>query len=54
MATVEVMNDRLCVASKGEEQRELSPQYPLSCYSAGTGCQVWPPLLFRHHRVLLD
>ena len=38
VATVEVMNDRLCVASRGEETRELSPQYPLSCFASGNGC----------------
>ena len=39
VATAEVMNDRLCIASNGAEQRELSPQYPLSCYDGGQGCQ---------------
>jgi len=39
VATAEVMNDRLCIASGGAEQRELSPQYPLSCYDGGSGCQ---------------
>ena len=39
VATAEVMNDRLCIASSGAEQRELSPQYPLSCYDDGQGCQ---------------
>ena len=38
VATVEVMNDRLCVASGGEKTRELSPQYPLSCFASGNGC----------------
>jgi hypothetical protein len=32
------MNDRLCVASGGKEQRELSPQFPLSCFASGNGC----------------
>ena len=39
VAAVEVMNDRLCVATKGRESRELSAEYPLACYAeAGKGC----------------
>ena len=38
VAATEVMNDRLCVASDGEQRRELSPQYALSCFDAGSGC----------------
>ena len=38
VAVVEVMNDRLCVASDGAEQQELSPEYPLACFDAGSGC----------------
>ena len=38
VSTVEVMNDRLCVKSKGKETRELSPQFPLSCFASGNGC----------------
>jgi C1A family cysteine protease len=36
VAATEIMNDRACIAH-GERQ-ELSPQYALSCYSAGAGC----------------
>ena len=38
VAATEVMNDRLCVKSDGNERRELSPQYALSCFDAGAGC----------------
>ena len=38
VAATEVMNDRLCVASGGRRRRELSPQYALSCFDAGAGC----------------
>jgi len=38
VAATEVMNDRLCVATRGEKTQELSPQYPLSCYSSGDRC----------------
>ena len=38
VAATEVMNDRLCVASGGEKRRELSPQFALSCFDAGSGC----------------
>lgn len=38
VAATEVMNDRLCVASDGDSRRELSPQYALSCFDAGSGC----------------
>ena len=38
VSTVEVMNDRLCVSTDGVQSRELSPQYPLSCFSSGNGC----------------
>lgn len=38
VAATEVVNDRLCVASGGRRRRELSPQYALSCFDAGAGC----------------
>ena len=38
VAATEVVNDRLCVASDGRRRRELSPQYALSCFDAGAGC----------------
>ena len=38
VAATEVMNDRLCVVSGGRRRRELSPQYALSCFDAGAGC----------------
>ena len=38
VAVTEVMTDRLCVSTKGEEQRELSAEYPLACFDAGSGC----------------
>ena len=38
VAATEVMNDRLCVATDGKMRHELSPQYPLSCYSSGDQC----------------
>jgi cathepsin B len=37
VAATEVMNDRVCIAHGKTE--ELSPQYALSCYSAGAGCE---------------
>jgi cathepsin B len=39
VAATEVMNDRLCVATQGNDSAELSPQYALSCYESGHGCQ---------------
>ncbi len=38
VAATEMMNDRLCVGSEGNNTAELSPQYPLSCYDSGYGC----------------
>lgn len=38
VAVVEVMNDRLCVATDGTEKRELSPEYPLTCFESSSGC----------------
>jgi len=38
VSAVEVMNDRLCISSQGASQQELSPQFPLSCFSSGNGC----------------
>ena len=38
VAATEVMNDRLCVATDGENADELSPQYALSCFDSGSGC----------------
>jgi cathepsin B len=37
VAATEIMNDRACISHGSKE--ELSPQYVLSCYSAGAGCE---------------
>lgn len=38
LAATEVMNDRLCVTSSGTKLKELSPQFALSCFDSGNGC----------------
>jgi len=38
VAATEMMNDRLCIATKGENVAELSPQFALSCFDSGDGC----------------
>lgn len=38
VAATEVMNDRLCIATNGENMAELSPQFALSCFNSGDGC----------------
>jgi cathepsin B len=39
VAATEIMNDRLCISSGGKEVAELSPQFALSCYNSGAGCE---------------
>jgi len=38
VAATEVMNDRLCVATGGKNNHELSPEFPLACFDSGNKC----------------